>query len=968
MSATERWKQVREIFDAVADLPPAERAAEIARACGADAALRAEVEALLVADGAPAPLLKREASELGAALFSEIAAGEISDERFVGMRIGNYKILRKLGEGGMGIVFEAEQETPRRLVALKVIRGGAFVDDARIRLFQREAQSLALLKHPSIAAIYEAGRTSDGQHFFAMEHVHGEALDVYLRGRAAHFGQRDEILLRLRIFLKICEAIGYAHQRGVIHRDLKPSNILVMSAPGAPIAPGATTSGSTAAAASTAFASSSTSSAFSANAPAVKVLDFGLARITDADVTLAATATRSGHVQGTLAYMSPEQARGNSSDIDVRTDVYALGMLLYEMLVGKLPYDVSKAMLHESVRVICEEEPARPSVVQRALRGDLETIVLKALEKEPARRYQTAVALAEDIERYITNQPIAARPASTVYQVRKLVARNKGLASVVAGTFVLLLAFGITMAFMAGQQRAERLRADAQRARAEQEAETARRTTLFVQEMLGAVDPLRAQGKDVTVREVLDEASARMETELADQPEVAASIRLTIGNTYDALGLYDDAASHLRAALETRRTVFGNESEEVAVILHDLGSHMLNRAEYDSSRALFQESVDIRRRLFGETKPEIALGMSNLASIMAETGDLDGADSLWTITLAMQRKLLGNEDSEIAVTLTNLAAILHQKGDLDRAEPLLKEGLAMRRKLLGNDHPNVALGVSGLAALLKDKGDYDGAEVLFREVLAGQRKSYGDEHPHIARTLMSLAVVLSGKGDYEESEALHREALAMHRKLLGAEHPDVARSLSNLAGLLSRKGDTAGAITMHRESLAMRRKSLGVEHPDVAASLNALAGLLDFDGDHRAAEPLFREALAIRRKALGDDHPDVAESLTGLGTLLTDSGRAAEGEALLREALAKMRAARAPGHWRIARVESDLGACMLALERLAEAESLLVGSQAVLEAAAGPSPRQKERARERVALLYERSGRGALAAEVRAAR
>jgi len=943
VSAADRWRQVRAIFDAVVDLPPAERAAELARACGADAALRAEVEALVAADGAPATLLDRPAGEFGAAVLDEIAA-----DRFVGMRIGNYRIVRKLGEGGMGIVFEAEQETPRRLVALKVIRGGAFVDDARIRLFQREAQSLGLLKHPSIAAIYEAGHTDDGQHFFAMEHVHGVALDAYLRDRAAHIGQRDEVLLRLALFLKICEAIGYAHQRGVIHRDLKPSNILVMSA-----------------AAATASSASNVSSAASAPAaPAIKVLDFGLARITDADVTLAATATRSGQVQGTLAYMSPEQARGDSNEIDVRT----LGMLLYEMLVGRLPYDVSKPMLHESVRVICEEEPVRPSVVQRTLRGDLETIVLKALEKEPARRYQTAIALAEDVERFLANQPIAARPASTIYQVRKLVARNKGLAGVIAGTFVLLLAFGVTMAFMFGQQRAERLRADAQRARAEREAETAKRTTAFVQEMLGAVDPTRAKGKDVTVREVLDEASQRMETELADQPEVAASIRLTIGNSYESLGLYDDATAHLRAALETRRTVFGNESEEVAVILHDFGMLMLSTANYDSARALFQEAVDIRQRLFGDTKPELAMGLSNLASIMAYTGDYDGADSLWTITLAMQRKLLGNEDREISVTITNLASILQQKGDLERAEPLLKEGVAMRRKLLGDDHPDVALGVASLAALTKEKGDYAGSAALYREAIAGLRRSYGDEHPQIARALANLATVLAGKGDLDESEALHREALAMRRKLLGAEHPDVARSLFNLAGLLNRKGDAAGAEVMHREALALRRKALGAEHPDIASSLNALAGMLVLGGDQRAAEPLYREALAMRRKILGDDHPDAAESLAGLGTLLAESRRAAEAEPMLREALGNTRAAFAPGHWRIASVENDLGACLLTLERFAEAETLLVGSQTVIEAAAGPTPRYKARARERLALLYERSGRGALAAELRAAR
>ncbi|HVP40226.1 MAG TPA: serine/threonine-protein kinase, partial [Candidatus Saccharimonadales bacterium] len=347
--------------------------------------------------------------------------------------IGGYRILRVLGEGGMGIVYEAEQQNPRRLVALKVVRGGHFVDEATVRMFRREAETLARLRHPNIGAIYESGRTEDGQHFFAMELVQGDNLDVYLakRGRAT---SPEEVRFRLALFRRIAEAVHYAHLRGVIHRDLKPSNIVISREAGSS-AGAATLSG--------------------VRLPDVKILDFGLARITEGDVQ-ATQMTEVGVIKGTLPYMAPEQARGHAEAIDVRTDVYALGVLLYEMLSGARPYDVSRGSLIEAVRIICEEPPRslRSSLSgTRRLDPDIETIVGKALEKDADRRYATAAAMYEDVERYLASQPILARPPSTVYQLRKFAGRNRALVAGITATFVVLMAGAIVSSLLASAAR-----------------------------------------------------------------------------------------------------------------------------------------------------------------------------------------------------------------------------------------------------------------------------------------------------------------------------------------------------------------------------------------------------------------------------------------------------------------------------------------------------------------------------------
>src|SRR5262245_2724929 len=480
---TERWQCVERLYHTALERDTDERAAFLADACAGDEALRCEIESLLRCDARAENFIEAPALEVAARLRAEDQtqsqqargqAAEMIDTApgpDVGLAppgsgllsatpifIGDYRLLRKLGEGGMGVVYEAEQQNPRRLVGLKIIRGGRLVDEYQVKLFQREAQALARLKHPGIAAIYEAGRADDGRHYFVMELVRGIPLLDYVKGHRLTGAQAPcNIRRRLELFLKICEAISYAHQRGVIHRDLKPANILVPEE----------------------------SEGQSLDGPGlrrdeVKVLDFGLARIMDEDGAGASGLSQAGQVKGTLPYMSPEQVRGVPDQIDVRADVYALGVILYELLSERLPYDLEHVTLPQAIRIICEVAPKplnrawgesrdRESRKTERIDRDVETIALKALEKDPERRYRSAAAMAEDVTRYLTNQPIQARPPSALYQIRKLVARHKVPFASLGTVFALLLGFAITMAALSARIARERDKAvAAERAAAEQ--------------------------------------------------------------------------------------------------------------------------------------------------------------------------------------------------------------------------------------------------------------------------------------------------------------------------------------------------------------------------------------------------------------------------------------------------------------------------------------------------------------------
>jgi tetratricopeptide (TPR) repeat protein len=840
-------------------------------------------------------------------------------------RIGRYRILRRIGEGGMGVVYEAEQDHPRRLVALKVIKPGVTSTEA-LRRFELEAQVLGRLQHPGIAQIFDAGTADTGlgpQPYFALEFVRGATLREYAAGR--QLGTRQ----RLELFGRVCEAVEHAHQKGVIHRDLKPGNILVTE-DGQP-----------------------------------KILDFGVARATDADLQATTLHTDIGQLIGTIPYMSPEQVAGDPHELDTRSDVYALGVVLYELLAGRLPYDLKNRMVHEAARVIREEEPTKLSSINKTLRGDIETIVGKALMKEKDRRYPSATALAADIRHYLSNEPITARPPSASYQLAKFARRNRVLVGGLAATLLVLVAGLVTSTALYLRAEAQRQRADderdravaseAQTSRERERAETAlateaeqrkvaekraeetkqvadfqakmlseidieamgraikqlfreqvraslerqyvgewpnrrKRTAEEVEAELAAFDERAAAAQAVDVaRRVMDEQVLRraveaLEKEFAGQPLVQAGILSAIGETYQALGLYELAEKPLRTALDLRERELGHEHQGVAYSLRALALLLHEKGDYAAAEPLLREALALRRKLLGDEHPDVANCLQNLAGLLRAKGDYAAAEPLLREALAIYRKLLGDEDPRVAGSLDALALLLHYEGDYAAAEPLYREALAICRKLPGDEDPRMAASLNHLGRLLIDTGDYAAAEPLLREALALRRKLLGDEHRDVMTCLGNLAGLLQAKGDYAAAEPLFREVLAMSRKLLGDEHSDVATSLNDLARLLQVRGDYAAAEPMYREALTLYRKVLGNEHPYVAVSLNGLAVLLAAKGDYAAAEPLFREALAICERRLPASHINTFTVRSYLGQTLLKLHRWAEAEAELTQA------------------------------------------------------------------------------------
>ncbi len=682
--------------------------------------------------------------------------------------IGPYRILGVLGRGGMGVVYEAEQQSPHRRVALKVIRGGQHVDASTVRLFRREAETLARLKHPNIGAIYESGHTADGQHFFAMELVRGPTLDAFFaaRGPAA---DRDELRFRLRLFRTICDAVHYAHQRGVIHRDLKPANIVVTDEQ----------------------VSLTGGESTVVRLPAVKILDFGLARIIDQDLQAPSMLTEIGVIKGTLSYMSPEQARGDVDAVDVRADVYALGVILYEMLAGVRPYNLEKSVLLEAVRVICEEAP-RPlgRAVGPRLRidGDVETIVGKALEKEPDRRYASAAALGEDVDRFLASQPIVARPPSTTYQLRKLVARHRVPAAFLAVLLVTVVGFGAGMAVLYGRADANYRRALAAEGEARDNFDLAK----------GAVDryltnvaqsPELQQGGLAELRHQLLSTARDFYGQLAGRQ-----------HGRDALA-EDLALSHLRLG-DISRLVGDNEGAQ---------------REYRSGLAALA-AMPAAARADRDHRRRVAAFHGNLALALNQSGQRAAAEAEYDTALALEDSLLAEDGSDRITrvqhgnNLDNLGQLLEQLGRGVEAESYEKAGLELRQAVAAAapDEPAYVyaalMSVVNLSSLYARQGRLDEARALLTDATA-RGDSLVAHHPRDAEDNHVVAAVYSNlggvemlRGQYAASAAAYHHELATRESLV-MDHPAVvdyrlklASSYTNLGELEARREQPAAAL------------------------------------------------------------------------------------------------------------------------------------------------------------------------------
>ncbi|HEV8061686.1 MAG TPA: serine/threonine-protein kinase [Gemmataceae bacterium] len=873
-----------------------ERSAWLDRECASDAALRQRMDVLLQAFDKAGSLLENPliapaitSSEPGQGKAA-LGGGIEPRPETPGALIGPYKLMEQIGEGGMGLVFVAEQQQPvRRKVALKVIKPGM---DSRqvIARFEAERQALALMDHPNIAKVHDGGATAGGRPYFVMELVKGLPITEYC----------DENRLtpreRLELFVHVCQAVQHAHQKGIIHRDIKPSNVLVASHDGVPV---------------------------------VKIIDFGVAKAVGQQLTERTLYTQFAQLIGTPLYMSPEQAGQSSLDVDTRSDIYSLGVLLYELLTGTTPFDKERfkeAGYDELRRIIREEEPPKPSTristvcqaattasekrrsdprkLSRLFHGELDWIVMKALEKERNRRYETASSFAADVQRYLADEPVLACPPSARYRLGKFVRRNRG--PVLAASLVLLALVGGVMGTSFGLLTAQRRLTQIEKAT----------------EILGSIfkdlnpDAAEKEGKPLQalLGERLDQASAQLEGEVIGDPLAVARMQVILGESQGGLG-----------------------HAEKAILL------------FSKARTTFTAQL-------GADHPDTLTSMNGLASGYEAAGNFDLALQLFEETLERRKAKLGADHLDTLQSMNNFALGYCAAGKFDLALPLFAETLERRKAKLGPAHADTVESMNNLALGYQSAGKLDLALPLYEGTLKLMKAKPGPDHPNTLKTMNSLGMGYRAAGRLDLAMPLFQETLKRRKAKLGPDHPDVLQSMNNLALGYQADDKLDLALPLYKETLERRKANLPPDHPDVLQSMNNLAWGYEAAGKLALALPLFEDTLKLNKAKLGPDHPSTLIVMNNLGRGCIRDGQAAKAEPLLRECLA-IREKKEPDGWRTFDTKSTLGAALLGQRKYSEAEPLLLaGYQGMKQREATiplPSKIRLIEALERLVQLYE---------------